>query len=63
VRLHIIEAEAQLRAYGASSKVNTSPAFIDELFALGRATGQEWLEMKFAYVGHVSSVRIAEVFL
>ena len=63
IRLHMIEAEARMRAYGAGSKVNTSPAFIDELFALGRATGREWLEMKLAYVGHAPSVRIADVFL
>jgi NTE family protein len=60
VRLHMIDAEARMRAYGAGSKVNTSPAFLEELFAIGRTTAQEWLEMKFAYVGNTSSVRIAE---
>jgi NTE family protein len=63
VRMHMIEAEARLRTYGASSKLNTSPAFIGELFALGRATGREWLEMKFACIGHASSVHIAKLFL
>ncbi len=63
IRLHMIAAEERLRAYGAASKVNTSAAFLDELFVLGRATAQEWLEMKFTYIGHAPTVRIAELFM
>ncbi len=63
IHLHMIAAEEKLSRYGASSKINTAPAFIDELFGLGRAAAEEWLEMKFAFVGHASSVRIAEAFL
>ena len=63
IHMHMIAAEDEMRRYGAASKINTAPAFIDELFALGRRAADEWLEMKFAYVGSASSVRIAEVFL
>jgi hypothetical protein len=61
--MHMIEAEAQLRKYGAASKTYTSPGFLKELFELGRRAAADWLDANFAYVGHVSSVRIAERFL
>lgn len=63
VLLHMIAAEAQMRAYGASSKYNTAPAFLAELFDLGRATARRWLDDHIAYVGHAGTVRIAEKFL
>jgi len=63
IYLHMIGAEEKMEAYGQSSKYNTSRDFLAELFALGRATAQEWLEMKFEYVGHAGTVRIAETFL
>ena len=63
VNMHMIEAEEQLRKYGASSKTYTSPGFLKELFELGRRTALDWLDRNFAYVGHVSSVRITERFL
>jgi len=63
IYLHMIGAEEKMQTYGASSKYNTSKDFLAELFALGRATAQGWLEMKFEYVGHVGTVRIAETFL
>ena len=61
--MHMIDAEEQLRKYGASSKTYTSPGFLKELFELGRRTTIDWLERNFDYVGHTSSVRIAERFL
>jgi NTE family protein len=63
VYLHMISAEACMSAYGVSSKYNTAPDFIDELFRLGRATAADWLDAKWSYVGHVGSVRIADHFL
>jgi len=63
VYLHMIGAEEKMKTYGASSKYNTSKDFLTELFSLGRAAAQEWLEMKFEYVGHAGTVRIAETFL
>jgi NTE family protein len=63
INMHMIEAEEQLRKYGASSKTYTSRVFLKELFELGRATATDWLDRNFAYVGHASSTRIAERFL
>jgi len=63
VNMHMIDAGERLRKYGASSKAYTSPAFLKELFDLGRQTAIDWLDASFAYVGHASSVVIAERFL
>jgi NTE family protein len=63
VYLHMISAEEKMKIYGASSKYNTARDFVEQLFALGRSTAQEWIEMKFDYVGRVGTVRIAETFL
>jgi NTE family protein len=63
ILMHMIAAEDRMRAYGASSKSNTSPAFIRELFELGRAAAVDWLDQKIEYVGHASSVRIEDHFL
>jgi NTE family protein len=63
INMHMIDAEEKLRKYGASSKTYTSAGFLKELFDLGRATATDWLERNFAYVGHASSVRIAQRFL
>ncbi len=63
VYLHMIGSEEQMESFGQASKYDTSREFLAELFTLGRATAQEWLEMKFAYLGHAGTVRIAEKFL
>ncbi len=52
-----------MRAYGASSKYNTSPRFLTERFDVGRSAASEWLDAKFEFVGHASSVTISERFL
>jgi NTE family protein len=63
VYLHMIASEEALRRFGASSKYNTAPDFLRQLFDLGRTAAQEWLEAKYAYLGHAGTVRIAEQFL
>ena len=63
INMHMIQAEEQLRKYGAASKAYTSPAFLKELFELGRRAAIDWLDASLAYVGHASSVPIAERFL
>ncbi|MGZ9029767.1 MAG: patatin-like phospholipase family protein [Burkholderiaceae bacterium] len=63
INMHMIDAEEQLRKYGASSKTYTSAGFLKELFELGRKTAADWLDRNFVYVGHASSVRIAQRFL
>jgi NTE family protein len=63
VWLHVASAEEEMKRFGASSKYNTAPAFLQQLFELGRDTGRAWLEDKWAYVGHAPSVRIGETYL
>jgi NTE family protein len=63
INMHMIQAEEQLRKYGATSKTYASPGFLKELFELGRKTAIDWLDANLAYVGHASSVPIAERFL
>lgn len=63
ILMHMISAQECMRSYGPASKYNTSPAFIQELFRLGRETAADWLEQKIDYVGHASSVPVSEVFL
>ncbi len=63
INLHMIEAEEKLRTLGAATKSDTSPAFIEQLFAIGRTAALDWLDRSIHYVGHASGVRIAERFL
>ncbi|MEM0945932.1 MAG: patatin-like phospholipase family protein [Pseudomonadota bacterium] len=43
-RLHMIEAEDELRDFGASSKLNAEPAFLEKLFDVGRRAASDWLD-------------------
>lgn len=63
VYLHRIASEDEMQRFGASSKYNTAPAFLRQLFDTGRAAAAQWLEQKLEYVGHAGTVRIAEEFL
>ncbi|HQR19603.1 MAG TPA: patatin-like phospholipase family protein [Burkholderiaceae bacterium] len=63
VNLHMIEAEDALRSFGAATKSDTSPGFIADLHAIGRAAASDWLDRSIHYVGHAPGVRIAERFL
>jgi NTE family protein len=63
INMHMIEAEERLRTLGAATKSDTSPAFIERLFGIGRTASLDWLDRSIHYVGHASGVRIAERFL
>ncbi len=63
VFMHMISAQERMRELAPASKYDTTPAFIQELFALGRNTAQDWLDQKLMYVGHASSIEVSEVFL
>ena len=43
VALHIIHGDHILDSYDASSKLNATLAFLEELFELGRTKAREWL--------------------
>jgi NTE family protein len=62
INFHMIEAEEAMARYGASSKFNTDPAFLDTLFALGREATEDWLDQHFAAIGRDSSVDLHQLF-
>ncbi len=63
VRIHCVDAEAEMRGLGASSKYNTERAFLEWLFELGRARGAAFLAEHFEKIGRESSTSIEQRFL
>jgi NTE family protein len=63
LHLHRVADEAGLAPFDASSKLNTDPRLLLELFELGRAAALRWLAAHLADVGQRSSTEIAPVFL
>jgi NTE family protein len=64
-RLHVhrVADEAGLAPFDASSKSNTDPRLLRQLFELGRAAATRWLVEHLADVGRRSSTDIAPVYL
>jgi NTE family protein len=56
IRLHVASAEDAMKRFGASSKYNTTPVFLEQLFQLGRRTGQAWLQENWRWVGKKATV-------
>jgi NTE family protein len=63
LHLHRVADEAGLAPFDASSKLNTDPRLLQELFELGRAAATTWLAEHLADVGQRSSTEIAPVYL
>jgi NTE family protein len=63
VNMHLIDGEEALRQYTASSKDDTSPSFLQQLFRLGRTVALDWLERNIEHVGRSSSVQIIDRYL
>ncbi|MEX3959535.1 patatin-like phospholipase family protein [Trinickia sp. EG282A] len=61
--IHSIDGEAEMSRYGAASKFNADWAFLSELFELGRARADAWLQANFDALGQRSSTNIADTFL
>ena len=59
LRVHRLEAGADLAALGASSKMNTHPGFLAELHRLGHAAADAWLRLHGADLGRRSSIDLA----
>ena len=55
-RFHIIEASLEIERLASSSKLNTHPAFIEYLFALGRRTADGWFAAHGAKIGRESTL-------
>ncbi|QNP49727.1 patatin-like phospholipase family protein [Diaphorobacter aerolatus] len=60
VLMHRIDGGSVLAPMGAASKMRTDMSFIRQLFALGRASGEEWLKKHFADIGLKPTLKLAE---
>ncbi|MBF9266526.1 patatin-like phospholipase family protein, partial [Paracidovorax cattleyae] len=60
VRMHRIDGGSVLAGFGASSKLRADLPFVRQLFALGRAAGQAWIERHHRDVGVRPTVNIAD---
>jgi NTE family protein len=56
LRLHRVADEAGLAPLAASSKLNTEPAFLEALRALGHAAAERWLAEQRPFVGRKSTL-------
>jgi NTE family protein len=63
VHMHLIDGEEALRPFSASSKDDTHPAFLQQLFQRGREVAQEWPGRSIEHIGRSSSVSIVERYL
>ena len=59
IKIHTIDAEAEMRQLGYSSKLNAGEDFLRWLFELGRARATDFLDAHFDKIGRVSSTDIA----
>ena len=56
LRLHQLDAEAQLSQFGAASKTQTNWCFLSQLHAIGRDAADRWLAEHRRHVGRRSTV-------
>ena len=56
LRVHRLEAEAELAQFGASSKLDTRWSFLQQLHGIGRQAADAWLRQNFRHLGHRSTV-------
>ena len=62
ILMHIIQAEEELAALTASSKVNAEWSFLAHLRDIGRDAAGAWLDKNFSNIGRRSSVDLTEFF-
>jgi NTE family protein len=60
---HRINADAELKPLGVSSKVNTEWAFLEHLHDVGYRAATEWLEQNYESLGKTSTIDIDSVYL
>jgi NTE family protein len=63
MNIHLVEADEQIRALGASSKLNAERAFLEHLKAIGRSACDRWLDRNFDHIGVTSTVDLVETYL
>ena len=62
INIHTIDAEAELAALSASSKLNADKAFLSRLRMLGIEKTEAFLDTHFDEIGHCSSTDITKKF-
>jgi NTE family protein len=63
LKIHVVEAESQMRQLGYSSKLNADGQFLDWLFELGRSRAGAFLDAHYDQIGVESSTDIVAKFL
>lgn len=63
VLMHRIDGGPALEKMGASTKLATDSALLQDLFELGRHTGRQWLSRHFEALGQSGTVNIARDYL
>ncbi len=61
IYLHLITSNDELKALGASSKLNSEWAFLKHLFDLGRRAAGDWLDRNYDKLGVESSIKPLDV--
>jgi len=59
---HMVQAEKEMAAFGASSKFNVHRDFIEILFELGSRTADAWLAENYEKLGTESSIDLQKLF-
>jgi NTE family protein len=62
LRLHKIDAEEELSQFGASSKTETSWAFLSKLHGIGRRAADDWLQEHGKHLGKRSTYALPEIY-
>jgi NTE family protein len=62
INIHIIEADEQMKALGASSKLNSEWPFLLHLRDIGRDTAAQWIDQNFDSIGECSTVDLRAMF-
>jgi NTE family protein len=62
LRLHKIDAEEELSQFGASSKTETSWAFLSKLHGIGRRAADDWLHEHGKHLGKRSTFPLPEIY-
>jgi len=60
LKLHRIDAEAELASLGAASKLSAAWSFITRLHRIGRAAADAWLARDFTHLGRRSTLRLSD---
>jgi NTE family protein len=60
VLMHLVEADARLKALGGASKMKAEYSFFKKLFEIGRQSGKEFLDENFDSIGVTGTLALKE---